>query len=729
MAQKVSARRNARNRDLTFEPLEDRQLLSVTTRPVVDISPVGQLIVELVNRGRANPAVEAARHGIGLNSGIPANSISTAAKAPLAPNQILTNTANAHSSDMLQKQYFAHDSRDGKTPGQRMSNAGYSFTLWGENLAYVGQTGSPVNPVNQALEVHSQLIKSTSGHRQTIFDPRFQEIGIGAPQGTFRGASVLMVTQDFGSRVGDKFLTGVAFVDNLTRDNFYTVQWVGGQYKHEGKAGVKIRAENVLSGAAFETTTGSSGGYALQLPNGTYVVTASGGGINTTKVTNVTLQGQNVKMDFGNHSTGTISGQVYNDTNGNGSVDSGEQGLANWAVYIDVNNNGKRDPGEPASTTNAAGSYSFGNLAAGATYRIGIDLQTGWRQTSQPATHSVALTAGQTASDRRFGVQQPQLSLQLPQITINEIGGSMTATVSRNSLATTSLVVNLSSSNRQEATVPASVTIPANAISTTFVIAAVHDNIADGPKVVTINATATGYLSTSKTLTVLDSDILATVEDTAITRRGAAVNIAVLQNDSHPSSLLADLIVEITSPPQSSMGTAQIVNKHLIRFTPASTFVGIATMRYAIRDSRLGVSQTALVRVGVPASAKQNPWSQWDVNGDGRITAQDALLIINRLNDPRASRIVDEISNPLVQPFVDVNGDGRITAHDALLVINRMNLRSQGEGEGGAEQTALVNPTAINPTLADATFHQLSDGLSWEGVWDWQDELRRRRRV
>jgi len=407
MARKSLAKRPKARRSLKIESLEDRRLLSATTSPTVNVSPLEQLTIELINRARANPAAEAARHlPGGLNSGIAANSITTAPKPPLAPNQLLSNVAAAHSTEMLQYGFEGHDSRNGRTPPQRMTAAGYSHVAWRENIGRAWQSGT-VNPVSLTQQIHSGLIKSTRGHRQSIFDPNMVEIGVGARRGSFRGQSSVMVTEDFGRRTGDNFLTGVAFVENLTKDNFYTVRWVGGQYKHEGKSGVKIRAVNALSGAAFETVTGQSGGYSLRLPNGSYVVTASGGGINTTTVTDVNIQGQNSKLDFGNHTRNTISGQVFNDLNSNGSRGTGELGLANWTVYVDINNNGKRDAGEPTSLTNSSGNYSIPNLAVGTTYRIGLDIKSGWQLTSQPGVHSVSLTAGQVVGNRNFGIRQP----------------------------------------------------------------------------------------------------------------------------------------------------------------------------------------------------------------------------------------------------------------------------------------------------------------------------------
>src|SRR5262249_5505458 len=44
-----------------------------------------------------------------------------------------------------------------------------------------------------------------------------------------------------------------------------------------------------------------------------------------------------------------LRGTVYDDTNGDGTLETGEPGLQGWNVYLDLNNNGKFDPGEPST--------------------------------------------------------------------------------------------------------------------------------------------------------------------------------------------------------------------------------------------------------------------------------------------------------------------------------------------------------------------------------------------
>ncbi len=66
------------------------------------------------------------------------------------------------------------------------------------------------------------------------------------------------------------------------------------------------------------------------------------------------------------------------------------------------------------------------------------------------------------------------------------------------------LTVDLSSADTTEATVPATVTIPAGQTSATFPIAAIDDFLADGPQVFLITASAAGYLTGQISLTVND---------------------------------------------------------------------------------------------------------------------------------------------------------------------------------------------------------------------------------
>jgi uncharacterized protein YkwD/uncharacterized membrane protein required for colicin V production len=102
---------------------------------------------------------------------------------PLAPDPALTEVARAHSADMFARGYFAHVTPEGLNPFDRMTRAGISFRIAGENLALA--------PTLQLA--HTGLMNSP-GHRANILRPEFGRVGIGILDGGFRG---IMVSQEF----------------------------------------------------------------------------------------------------------------------------------------------------------------------------------------------------------------------------------------------------------------------------------------------------------------------------------------------------------------------------------------------------------------------------------------------------------------------------------------------------------------------------------------------------
>jgi len=79
----------------------------------------------------------------------------------------------------------------------------------------------------------------------------------------------------------------------------------------------------------------------------------------------------------------------------------------------------------------------------------------------------------------------------------------------------------------------------------------------------------------------------------------------------------------------------------------------------------------------------QNPLSRWDVDNSRTVNPLDALKIINELIVGRSGVLPDlQSRDSFSGNYVDVNGDGRLTAADALRVINyivRRQLQAEGE--------------------------------------------------
>ncbi len=89
-----------------------------------------------------------------------------------------------------------------------------------------------------------------------------------------------------------------------------------------------------------------------------------------------------------------VSGQKYNDIDGNGVKDGFGSGLSGWTIFLDNNNNGILD-GEPSTTTNGSGNYALMIITPG-TYQVREVLQAGWiNTTSNPQI--ISPTSGTTS--------------------------------------------------------------------------------------------------------------------------------------------------------------------------------------------------------------------------------------------------------------------------------------------------------------------------------------------
>ncbi len=109
----------------------------------------------------------------------------------LAWDDRLGLAARGHAEDMAFQNYFSHVSLDGRTPGDRITAAGYSWNACGENIAAGQMTPE---------EVMASWMNS-AGHRANILTNTFCDIGVGyayAPSSSYRTYWV----QNFGRKQG-----------------------------------------------------------------------------------------------------------------------------------------------------------------------------------------------------------------------------------------------------------------------------------------------------------------------------------------------------------------------------------------------------------------------------------------------------------------------------------------------------------------------------------------------
>ena len=92
---------------------------------------------------------------------------------PLTANPILMGTAQAHSDDMALHHFFAHTSSTGLTPAQRISAAGYQWSIQAENIAAGYATPQDV------MSTWFNETPPNDWHRRNILDCRLRDIGVG----------------------------------------------------------------------------------------------------------------------------------------------------------------------------------------------------------------------------------------------------------------------------------------------------------------------------------------------------------------------------------------------------------------------------------------------------------------------------------------------------------------------------------------------------------------------
>lgn len=131
-------------------------VLAAPFAPKVDLTraQTAERMLALVNQARGEPRRCGDR--------------SFAAARPLVWDETLEAAAAAHAADMATHDYFSHTARDGSTPAQRVTRAGYRYRMTGENIA-AGQL-TPESAM-------AGWIKSP-GHCANLMNAGYAELGV-----------------------------------------------------------------------------------------------------------------------------------------------------------------------------------------------------------------------------------------------------------------------------------------------------------------------------------------------------------------------------------------------------------------------------------------------------------------------------------------------------------------------------------------------------------------------
>jgi hypothetical protein len=274
----------------------------------VDATTDEQLVLEIINRARANPTAEGTRlqtfspypmPGGNITEGL-VNPGNVGPRPPLAMNGILVQISRAHSADMYTKDYFSHDSSpSGTSASTRAINAGYAWNAggrFGENIATSSSGTAAFLEDFLMVDWVNGVGYPNRGHRVNLLDvdsaaTPFREIGVGYHLGASQRPSGFkdFLTEDFGRRnaVGPLIL-GVVY-DDLNTNNFYDL--------NEGRSGVLVR---LSPAGSWFAVTGAAGGFAFPYTGTGNITVQATGGIFGAGIVSKTVNrtGENVKVDF-----------------------------------------------------------------------------------------------------------------------------------------------------------------------------------------------------------------------------------------------------------------------------------------------------------------------------------------------------------------------------------------------------------------------------------------------
>ena len=227
------------------------------------------------------------------------------------------------------------------------------------------------------------------------------------------------VAVDFGDR-GEGTLSGVVYND------------VNGNGSQDvGESGISDIQIQMLRDSAVinSTTTGVDGTYSFNgVDAGAYTLRETDlAGYTSTTPNDVAVSvvaGCSATANFGDQREGTVSGVVFNDTNGNGVKDTGEKGLSDVTVRLLQGDH----PGR-MTTTDVDGIYSFSEVSPGRYTLRETDLPD--YVSTTPNDVAVSVTAGGSAT-ARFGDQKASM---VSGVVFNDTNGNGVQDVGESGLA------------------------------------------------------------------------------------------------------------------------------------------------------------------------------------------------------------------------------------------------------------------------------------------------------
>ena len=364
--------------------------MPVPAQPLVPLPPPGPV----VKGWRTFGAFEAVRYG---ERGMP----SLASPGPGARGNMLfaggmSETASATPDTSGAVQFIDISSIAADVDAGRISFnfsaflGGYGFEKDSMRATLVFNNGMLIPPMGPAVMLSPPpgpyLVSPTPAKRKGVTGLMEARLGGDVPVGTRAIAVQLLATKTYG-----KYIDG--FADNVELKLSSSMPMnqgvVAGRVMNDanGNGRLDLGELGVPNALVFSdrnqngnpdagepsATTDAAGAYSMQTAPGLNVIRqVPPAGFRSTGalVRKVMVEGglTTTGHSFLASQTGVITGSTFEDWNGNGKRDKGDEPLTAVDVFLDINKNGKFDKGEPRTMTDRKGNFSF--VAPAGTYTI-----------------------------------------------------------------------------------------------------------------------------------------------------------------------------------------------------------------------------------------------------------------------------------------------------------------------------------------------------------------------
>lgn len=345
---------------------------------------------------------------------------------------------------------------------------------------------------------------------------------------------------------------------------------------------------------------------------------------------------------------------------------------------------------------------------------------------SQPGNYQVTVQVSDDDGGRdskQFVVRitsPPTMTLQLNKFTIDEDAGANAAQLTiRRSDATEAISVKLTSSDTTEAAVPGSVELAAGQREITVPVDAVDDTLLDGNRNVSLIAQSSGFDPVSIALVVRDREHLAaSLNRSELIENRSAASLTITRSNTDNGDPL-QVALEASPAAQLTLPSSIVIPAGqpsvVVPITAADDSLPEPPQSILLRASADGYQngETTLTLLDDERPRYQNPIDRFDVNADAKVSALDALLVVNaigRLGGPPSIELSGELAQD--DPRFDVSGDYRLSALDALQVINEVTRRSLQTLAAVDVVRGLMAPAAVE--LIDEA---LKDDELWFGIF------------